>query len=236
MIDDIIIDQITQHAERVFPNECCGLVLDNGGLLQYVEAENQSPTPEQSFLIDPVFYAQAANRVVIVVHSHPNRSPEPSEADKASSERANVPFLIMGYPSCDIQCYYPDGYTADYEGRQFVYGIFDCFGLVKDFYQNELNINLPDRERPPYGWWHDKAVNSCIIADYKKWGFERVDSPQHGDVVVVQLQGVIPNHVAVYLEGGLIVHQTLNNISKQEQYGNYWRKNTICYLRHHEKN
>jgi len=234
MIEDKIIAAITHHAERVFPLECCGLVIDNGGALQYIECENQSHDPEKSFLIDPVVYAKCADKVKFIVHSHPNRSPQPSEADKASSERAGIPFLIMSYPTCEVSNYYPAGYKTPLEGRPFVYSVMDCFTLVRDFYQQVLNITIPDRQRLPYGWWENSGINSYIMAEYQQWGFAKTDDLKRGDVIVMQLQGQVPNHVAVYLGDGIILHQTLNTTSRQEQYGSYWRKNTVCYLRHNE--
>ena len=32
-------------------------------------------------------------------------------------------------------------------GRQWQYGVFDCYSIVKDYYEL-LGINLPDYERP----------------------------------------------------------------------------------------
>lgn len=234
MIEDKVLAAITSHAERAFPQESCGLVLDNNGLLHYLPCENKSHQPEQSFLIDPVIYAQCADRVKMIVHSHPNRSAQPSQADMASCERSGVPYFILSYPAGAIQCYYPKGYVPEFEGRPFVYGVFDCFGLVKDWYKSQLLIDLPDRERPPYGWWLNPENTSCIISDYQRWGFHKTDDLKRGDVIVMQLAGQLPNHVSVYLGEGVMLHQTLNNISRQEQYGNYWRKNTIAYLRHNE--
>jgi len=234
MIEDKIIAEITHHAAHVFPEECCGLVIDNGGVLQYIECENKSHQPENSFLIDPLVYARCANNVKFIVHSHPNRSPQPSEADKASSERAGIPFLIMSYPTCEVSNYYPTGYKTPLEGRQFVYSVMDCFTLVKDYYSQVLNIEIPDRQRKPYGWWNESGAESYIMSDYEKWGFKKVDFLKSGDLIIMQLQGHAPNHAAVYLGDGIILHQTLNTVSRREQYGNYWRKNTVCYLRHNE--
>ncbi len=230
-MDDKIIQALTDHAEQCFPEECCGLVVDNGGVLLYVPCDNQSPTPLQSFLIDPRVYLKWVDRLVFVAHSHPNRSAAPSQADKGSCERANVPFLILSYPTGEIQCYSPCGYQPDVIGRPFVYGIFDCLSLVRDFYQVERDVVLDDVQRPAFGWWHQIENLNVTHNHFKHWGFKAVDSPKHGDVVVMQLQASVPNHVAVFQQGGLILHQTVNNIGRLEQYGNYWRKNTVSFWR-----
>ncbi len=231
---DEIIEAIDRHAEREFPNECCGLVIQAGSSLSYVECVNTSHDPSNSFLIDPVVYARFGEKIKYIVHSHPNRSPDPSDADKASCERCNVPFLIYSYPSREIGSYHPSGYKVPLEGRKFVYSIMDCFSMVRDFYRDELGIDIKDRVRRPFGWWNEANASGYLIGDCSKWGFHKVGSPKHGDVIVMQLQGNAPNHFAIYLEGGLILHHTMNNVSKREIYGSYWRKNTICVLRHSE--
>src|SRR4051794_29730703 len=89
-------EQITQHAERGFPNEICGLLLgkDFAGertISSFVPIDNSFEAGEQyhRFLITPeaVFQAERQARqqrldVVGVYHSHPNEEARPSEYDR----------------------------------------------------------------------------------------------------------------------------------------------------------
>jgi len=234
VIQDKTLADITSHAEKEFPRESCGLIVDNFGKLEYVKCENKSDDPLASFLIDPVVYASLSSKIMCVVHSHPNRSSKLSQADIASSERCMKPFMVISYPTCEISNYYPTGFKTPLEGRQFVYSVMDCFTIIRDFYKWELGIEIEDRQRRPYGWWEEPGASSYLMEDYQKWGFEKVLSPKRGDVIVMQLQGTAPNHVAVYTGDGVMIHHTLNNISRSEMYGGYWRKNTICILRHNQ--
>lgn len=233
-MNDSIIDQIQAHAERAFPLEACGLILNIGGSLSVLPCDNQSPTPEQSFLIDPLLQATYHGKIAAVYHSHPNRSAEPSAADIASAERCNLPFLIVSYPECQWHSYTPRGILpAPYVGRSFVYGVMDCLNLVSDYYRHELGIRINDGERKAWGWWDDVAHYYDFINGFMAAGFQRVESPQKHDVVIMQLRGVCPSHAAIYQGDNVILHHAGNGtLSREEMYGQYWRNRTVCFLRH----
>lgn len=236
-MDNKIIDQITAHAARAFPHECCGLILNVGGSIFILECENQSHEPEKSFLIDPMTFALHAAAVVAIYHSHPNRAPTPSQADIASAERCNVPFLILSYPGSEIYTYTPQGIGPQpYEGRAFVYGVMDCLSLVSDYYQQEFGIYLNDGERKRWEWWLDPENAHAFIDGFKNAGFFEIDRPEAGDVVIMQIQSPCPNHAAIYLGDSVILHHPgEKNMSRAEMYGHYWRHNTVCYLRHQDR-
>lgn len=229
------IQAILEHAYQQFPKEACGLLLDTGYGVEVLRCENISHQPEQEFLIDPLVYAQQAERISAVYHSHPNRSPEPSEADIYSAERCNVPFLIVGLPSEEIYTYTPKGIKpAYYEGRHFCYGVVDCLSLVVDYYRNELAIEIDDGQRKRWNWWLDSAYLNDFIDGFKRQGFKAVDELQKNDVIIMQLGGgPCPNHAAIYQGANLILHHpSAETDSRVEVYGQYWRQSTVCYLRH----
>jgi proteasome lid subunit RPN8/RPN11 len=237
---DKIHDQILDHAAREFPREACGLIINTGYSYYGVECENRAHDPEQSFLIDPLVIHQYRNRIACVYHSHPNRSPKPSEADIASSERCAIPFLIISYPSGEIHAYTPQGVLpAPYENRAFVYGVMDCLSLAADYYRHELGIIIREGERKQWGWWHDKAHQHAFVNGFLAAGFNKVDDLQPNDLIIMALrqsfgeQASMPNHVAVYLGEHVMLHHPSNNTSsRKELYGHYWRSNTVCYLRY----
>jgi proteasome lid subunit RPN8/RPN11 len=78
---------IVEHARAELPNEACGLLLLEGDLaVEYVAAENASPSPYFFELrLDPVAWADIGDRDVeqAVVHSHVSSPPRPSRTDVA---------------------------------------------------------------------------------------------------------------------------------------------------------
>lgn len=240
-IQDKILQQLLAHAGRDFPNECCGLILNTGYGYQVLECENKAPAkdtnnpgPQSTFLIDPIIYASHADHVAAVYHSHPNRSPQPSAADIASAERANVPFVILSYPGEEIYTYTPKGILpAPYDGRSFVYGVMDCLSLVSDYYLHELGIKINDGSRKCWGWWQDIKNLNAFVDGFKAQGFAIVDKPEINDLVVMSLRSPCPNHVAIYMGDSRILHHpSISTNSRVEMYGDYWRSNTHCFLRY----
>ena len=76
---------IAEHAHAELPNEACGLLLLDGDLaVEYVPAENASPSPYFFELrLDPIVWADIGERDVeqAVVHSHVSSPPRPSRTD-----------------------------------------------------------------------------------------------------------------------------------------------------------
>jgi len=233
-----VIKQIIAHVARDFPLEACGLLIDAGYGVQVIECKNKSHEPENSFLIDPLVYAAHSDQITAVYHSHPNRSPEPSQADIASAERCKLPFMIVSYPSEQIYTYTPQGILpAPYEGRHFVYGVMDCLSLVADYYRYELGIIIPNGERKQWHWWHDIANLNAFVAGFKAAGFVEVDELQEHDLIIMNTGGgPCPNHAAIYRGNSHILHHASTGTpSRLEMYGQFWRQATHCYLRY-EKN
>ena len=80
----------------------------------------------------------------------------------------------------------------------------DCFGLIRLFYQEEFQIELPDY--PEYEeQWHLQDAK-LIMKSYVKFGFKKVTStPQYGDILLLNEAG-FPKHLAVVVENGYMLH------------------------------
>ena len=85
MIPAAVRAAIAAHARAELPNEACGLLLlDGDEAVEYVPAQNVSPSPYYFELrLDPVVWADLGDRDVdqAVVHSHVSSPPRPSRTD-----------------------------------------------------------------------------------------------------------------------------------------------------------
>jgi cell wall-associated NlpC family hydrolase len=69
-------------------------------------------------------------------------------------------------------------------------------------------------------------------------GFHRVTgNPQPGDVLVMHIRaaGSRPNHAAVYVGEGNILHQTTGDVSGLAPWGGMWEHSTAMILRHESR-
>lgn len=240
-----MIKDIQAHAEREYPRECCGLVVDS----KYYPATNVSDNPLESFKIPAEFYAncEEIGRIEAVVHSHPDAWARPSQADKCMSEALELPYIIQSVREgvCDGEpmTYTPSGWVLPLVGREFIHGVHDCLSIVLDYYKRERGVDLGTYSRED-GWWNEPGK------DYYREllplaGFYKVDTPRDGDVVLMQIRSKVPNHAAVFLEAGIIgtepdlypapnsiLHHLYGRDSKRDNYGGYWLENTVSIWRY----
>jgi proteasome lid subunit RPN8/RPN11 len=230
-------EAMRSHAAAESPRECCGLVIRTaGGELEYVRARNRAATPADHFILHEEDFAAAEDRGVVlaIVHSHPHASANPSMADRVMQARSGVPWLIVGWPSgVIVQVDAP--FEAPLLGREFAHGVLDCYTLVRDYYARVLGIDLPDFERPDRWWEAPPARNLQLYRrHFASAGFAEVDPGElrvH-DGIVMQVLSDEPNHAAVYIGGGQMVHHLYDRLSSREVYGGYWRRHTAFVVRH----
>ena len=143
-------DDALVHAKDQDPKEAVGLVLNIRGKQRYYPCRNLAITDHQCFILDPEDYVKADNKgeIIAVFHSHPINPPTPSQADKVSCEDSGLPWYIVNPQTKQWAYLEPTGYKAPLLGRQWVWGITDCWSLVRDWYKEEKNIELRDWKRP----------------------------------------------------------------------------------------
>ena len=231
-LTDSVKRQIIAHAEQENPRESCGLVCIINGKQKYFPCRNLGVGTD-NFVLDPEDYdkADTAGEIVAVIHSHPNMSAKPSQADLVACEASGLPWFIVGYPSLVWEYLEPKGYIAPLVGREWTHGILDCYSIIRDWYKQERNIELPEFDRHDE-WW--KAGQNLYLDNILKVGFKPIEQKdlQEGDVILMTIGSSVPNHGALYLGNGVILHHIQNRLSTREVFGGYWLKNTTGYYRY----
>lgn len=223
-----------EHAATEAPREACGLVVVVKGRKRYWPCKNIS-TEDDFFILDPLDYAAAedAGTILSVVHSHPSSPAVPSEADKMACEQFGLPWNIVSLLHgnwCHIQ---PCGYEAPLVGREWVWGVSDCWTLVRDYYRREMGVKLRDWQRPE----SSEAFRQLPLFErcFGETGFVDTGSkePVKGDAMLMSLNGSPGlNHVAVYIGEGKMLHQLQNRLSSRDYWDGYWQKVTGRIVRY----
>lgn len=228
-----ILEALRQHAAAEYPRECCGLVIQVGRRHQYMPCRNLAADGQDRFELAPEDYAAAEDlgTVIGVAHSHPDASSRASDADVALCNAGTVPWHILSWPEGDLNTILPAEGVPPLIGRPFVHGTdYDCYGLIRGFYQLEYGVTLPDYPRADDWWSHGGNLYLDLFADA---GFEPASGPlQRGDVVLMQVQAEKTNHGGVYLGDGQLLHHLYGRLSGTVAYGGYWLDRTILVVRY----
>ena len=119
-------------------------------------------------------------------------------------------------------------------GREFVFGVVDCYTLVRDWYAREYGIQLRDYDRRDKFW--DRGEN-LYMDNFAAEGFSKIplEEVQRGDLILMNLVSPLPNHAAIYLGDQQVLHHVQGRLSSRDVYGGYYGKSTACALRHESR-
>ena len=118
-------------------------------------------------------------------------------------------------------------------GKQFQLGKNDCYSIIRDFYNDNFGIVLPNFARPTQFWDHGMNL---YMDRFPKLGFKVLHVNPHeyqiGDLFIMSIQSNVANHAAILIEKGMILHHLMNQISTVTPYRGIWRNNTVAVIRH----
>ena len=227
-------DAALAHAKDQDPKESCGLLLNIKGKEKYFPCRNLSMTAFQCFIIDPEDYIKADNTgdIIAVIHSHPVTPPVASQSDKVACEQSGLVWHIVN-PKTESWGYLePTGYKAPILGRQWAWGVTDCYTLVRDWYKEKLNIDLIDWHRPTTLEEFNK--NPMFEKCAEKTGFRELRPDEkliNGDLLFMSIFSNNLNHVAIFIDGDVLHHLT-DRLSCIEPYSEWLLKCTGKRLRY----
>ena len=221
-------DAALVHAKDQDPKEAVGLLLNVKGKQRYFPCQNLAITNHQEFILNPEDYVKADNlgEIIGIVHSHPITPPTPSQADRISCEHSNLPWYIVNPKTEQWADLKPEGYRPQLCGRPWVWGITDCWSLVRDWYKQEKNIELIDYER---SMTPEEFLKNPLFEKYaKNTGFRELandEALKKGDVLLMSILHPTLIHVAIFL-GDMVLHHLADRLSCKEPYSEWLLKCT----------
>ena len=235
ILNEEIKSEILKHAltEQLNNRECCGVIYRRENNAIYARCRNYAGS-NSGFVLNPVDYARIEDtgEILSIVHSHLGVSAKPSEMDVIEAEKSGLPWHIVSLPDKVFYSFKPDSYRMPLLERQFSCGYLDCFSLCRDYYNYELGILLKDMPREELDWW--KKGKNTLEENFKGFDFIKVDDNdiKKHDVLLMNLESDIANHLAVYIGDQKIIHHLADRLSKTDPYGGYWQKHTFSVIRH----
>lgn len=218
------LEEIQEHFEKYYPREGCGVLAVSKGEMKWFPCDNVA-TDQNDFIIDSRQYLDIAKRydIVGIVHSHPDSSCEPSEADIKACNAIGKPYYIFSYPEMELRLLEPQRDTKPLYGREYEFGVTDCFEAMRDYLQTQ-NIEIPARAAFEDDWW-EKGLDYFTDEVIKDYGYSRVEgNMQENDVLIFTVRSVVGNHCGVYLGDDIFYHHAENRLSCRENLYPFWKK------------
>lgn len=223
------------QAAQAAPHEACGVLTRARSI---IEIPNRATNPSEAFDLGPLCDIESRTGELIAIwHTHPEDQP-PSVEDVKQCRATFLPWIIAG--PVRVWVIYPE--PQPYQGREFAYGIEDCWCTVSDWHAQEAGIFLPWFERPADGWWKTAGPSPYIenarrfgfvAAPLCEWGLENL---RVGDVILMQVAARRTNHAAVYVGGGSILHHLYGELSRPETFDSRYQQMTTYVARHETLN
>lgn len=218
------------YAERAYPKETCGFILVDGTV---VECENTSDQPD-TFTISAQDTADYFDDAQACWHSHANHSGF-SPADIKACKALNLPYAVWNCGGSEAFWLDPRQ-DAGLLGRPWNYGVYDCYAAARDWYKQQMAVELGDYPRDYEGEWRTRGFTH-FEDNFSSEGFERISVTadlRRGDVLMFRIRNQnCCNHVAVVEDpaANTLYQHLVGRVSELTSYSGYFRENTYMVLR-----
>ena len=226
-----MILEIKEHFDNYYPKEGCGIIGIVKGKKRWFPCENLAKDNEE-FILSSKDYFEVKKRadIIGIVHNHVDSDNTPSEHDINCCNALGIPYYIFSYPEMDLNIVEPKKCVFPLAGREYKFGIADCFEAMRDYLLSQ-NIEIPPREPFEDNWWNNN-LNYFTEENIKNWNHKKVDIPEKNDVLIFQIQKDIPDHCGVYLGNDIFFHHAENRLSCRENLYPFWAKHIVGIYRY----
>lgn len=221
---------IRAYAEAAHPAEACGFVLNDGSV---VECTNTATEPD-TFVISAAETALYLDDAVASWHSHADYA-DLSFADVNASKALNLPYAVWNCSGSEL-FYFDPRQSSGLLERPWMYGGYDCYSAVRDWYSQQMGVQMGDYERLYEGEWSQRGFTH-FEENFAAEGFVQIPKTadlQRGDVLMMKIRNDHTcNHVAVLEDpaANKIFQHLVNRKSEVMSYSGYFRDNTCMVVR-----
>ena len=227
-----MLEDIRSHFEDAYPREACGVVGIVKGKKRWFPCRNVAEGCEDFVMCsEDWFRIRQQADVLAIVHSHPDASSDASENDINNCNALQVPYWIFSYPEMDLNKVAPETVQNTLIGREYAFGIRDCFEASRDWLIEKANITIPARAPFEDDWW-DRDLDYFTEERIRGWNLVKVDEAQEHDVLVFSVEAEVGNHCGVYLGNDVFFHHAVNRLSCRESLYPFWVKHLIGIYRY----
>lgn len=221
---------IKEHALEETPKEACGFIYTTEKGIFISRCKNISIEPSEEFEIEQGDYFETCKLGTIVGIYHSGSGSAFSPSDIFHADEWPLPLYLYSLEKDSFHIYWPKEYRIDYLGRPFIWGQYDCYTIVKDYYRREYNIFLGEYDADDE---FESSGKQDIVANFTKEGFlEGLDMSNIniGDVLLFKCGKEY--HVGIYLDNNQFLHQPLHKQSRIELIDGFWAKSLQSVLTH----
>lgn len=227
------LDAIRAHAVEAYPNECCGFVLPDG---TYMRCANTHSDPANNFRVADVDTARALDaKAIAMVHSHPDGLAEPSYSDQLGQIKTGMTWGVLNVlgindgdkivPQAGSIVWWGDDLPiSPLKGRKFLWGVFHCWSLYRDWLRLNHDITIPNFpcERTFIDDDHNIFLDNCERAGLRNLGKIDMSELRYGDMLVGHIKGNYPNHCGVFEGGDTFLHHPPDAASGDANLLRWW--------------
>lgn len=201
------------------PNEIYDLVKANKKV--FVKQEKGKPAVSEKFSEDCV--------AIILSKSNDNLFKLSDEERKEMNDK-NIIVATVGSTKDYSEVFFPERYFENrpLTGRPFLHGLFDCYTLIRDYYTRNFNLIMPNNMQREWEWWNQGP--NLYVENANNYGFFEVNDIKEHDLIVMSLGSPVPNHGAIYLGDGKLIHHIAGRFSTIEELSTFYKtKISVVY-------
>jgi proteasome lid subunit RPN8/RPN11 len=227
-----MLEDIEKHFESEYPREGCGVIGVVKGKKRWFPCKNVAEG-EDDFVMcsEDWFRVRQQADIIAIVHSHPDSSNEASQADINNCNALQIPYWIFSYPDMNVNIIEPETLQTTLIGREYEFGVRDCFEAARDWLIEKADITIPLRAPFEDDWW-EKDLDYFTEERIKEWGLVKVNDAKEHDILVFQVEANVSNHCGVYLGNDIFFHHAVNRLSCRESLYPFWAKHIVGIYRY----